>query len=182
MIFGPKRTYSAPFIRRAIVDIKSLNVPAGACIDHFLTMLSEWIDSPERESQAAHLPLHLFEIDTSDLSDEQAEIEERRHNERFRNLYRQLFGDRARADRQYIRQEVQQEWALFISIFALIYPDKVKLWSSPDVDQWREAMDTKRYLRAHGRRAHTRATHGSTWAGSHPHPAPSSPLDSQSGS
>lgn len=142
---------SPDFINRAIADIRALDIPANECREAFLTMLSRWANTQERHEMAADLPLDLFEVNTEGMSEAEAEEAEYKNDERFRNLYRHLFGDRAPEYRTRIRREVYREWKLFLSIFALVHPERAARWSLPGDQTDGHRLNAKRYLRAHMR-------------------------------
>ncbi|WP_370172997.1 MULTISPECIES: hypothetical protein [Hyphomonas] len=116
-------------------------------------MLAEWATTPEREAAASKLPLELFQVNTVGLSDDEAEAQEVAHAERFRNIYRYSFGDKAPSHRTYVRSEVWVEWMLFVSIFALVHPEKAKSWFDPEREVQMRQATTERSLRAHGRKS-----------------------------
>lgn len=143
-------------VQRATRDLKALNIPAQSCREEYLTMLAKWASTPEREKAASHLPLELLEADIEGLSDDEAEIAEREHTRWFRNFYRNSFADRSPLHRTYIRREVRAEWMLFVSIFALVHPEKAKAWFDPEREVQMRRETTGRTLRAHGRRPRSR--------------------------
>ena len=153
-IFSPKTKFSASFIQRASADVTSLGFNATSCREQFLLMLANWCDTDHRAYQASKLPLHLFEVNTENLPDKEAVRVEEEHAERFRNVYRNLFGDRASDARTTVRIEVKAEWCLFISIFALVYPIRASKWGVPDAAEAERRM-THRVLKAHGRRSYS---------------------------
>lgn len=116
-------------------------------------MLAKWATTPEREATASKLPLELFQVNTVGLSDDEAEAQEVAHAERFRNIYRYSFGDKAPSRRTYVRSEVREEWMLFVSIFALVHPEKAKAWFDPERETQMNRVTTERTLRAHGRKS-----------------------------
>ena len=140
-------------INRATADIKALNIAASECCDAYLTMLANWATTPEREAAASKLPLELFQVNTVGLSDDEAEAQEVAHAERFRNIYRHSFSDRAPLHRTYIRREVRAEWMLFVSIFALVHPEKARAWFDPEREVQMSRATTERALRVHGRKS-----------------------------